>query len=154
MYDRSVSLACSLLLAGFSITTGAQSAYATSNAPIVISTTATKVYGQSGSFSTTGTAFTADRLNYPLGIRVDSSGGLYIAVTNNNRVLYYASGSSTPSRAYGSIDVATKGVSTPSQTTFSPRDIALDSRGGLYVADAGNNRVLYFAAGETTAAVV
>jgi NHL repeat len=56
------------------------------------STTATRVYGQGGSF-TTGNAnnggISANSLYYPEGVGLDSSSNLYVADTENSRVLMY-----------------------------------------------------------------
>ncbi len=122
------------------------------------STTATRVYGQLGSF-TTGTAnnggVTADSLNAPKGVAVDSSGGLYITDSGNNRVLYYTSGSTTASRVYGqSGSFTTNGSATSATGLSQPTGVAPDGSGGLFVADAQNNRVLYFPIASTTATKV
>jgi sugar lactone lactonase YvrE len=57
------------------------------------STTATRVYGQAGSFTTNTPnkgGLSADSLDAPVGVALDSSGNLYVADTNNNRVLKFA----------------------------------------------------------------
>jgi len=54
------------------------------------STTATRVYGQNGSFTASvvnNGGVSATSLNQPLGLTLDSSGNLYVAHTGNNRVL-------------------------------------------------------------------
>jgi Concanavalin A-like lectin/glucanases superfamily/NHL repeat len=122
------------------------------------STTATRVYGQGGSF-TTGTAnsggITANTLSRPTGLVLDSSGNLYIADNANNRVLYYAAGSTTATRVYGQGGNFTTGAANSggitANTLNQPNALALDSTGNLYVADYANDRVLYYAAGSTTA---
>ena len=43
----------------------------------------------------------ANSLNNPYGLAVDSSGGLYVADCGNNRVLFYPAGSTTATRVYG-----------------------------------------------------
>ncbi len=122
------------------------------------STTASRVYGQGGSF-TVGTANTggisSDSLSFPRMASADPSGGLYIVDQNNHRILYYASGSSVATRVYGqggnfaSAVQNNGGVSAGSIST--PIGVHADSSGGVYIGDSGNNRVLYFAAGSTTA---
>src|SRR5690606_21140453 len=84
----------------------------------------------------------------------DSSGGLFIADTNNNRVLYFSSGSTTASRVYGQPDFTSNTVGTSATSLKAPNGVALDSSGGLYVADSNNHRVLYFPNGSTTASQV
>jgi sugar lactone lactonase YvrE len=135
-------------------------------------TTADRVYGQFGSFTSgvknndssgqTGEP-SANSLNFPRGLAMDSSGGLYIADRENHRVLYFAAdGDTTADRVYGHNGSFTSVVANDdgsgktgslSPNTFNePPSVALDTRGGLYVADRDNNRVLYFAAdGNTTA---
>jgi hypothetical protein len=133
------------------------------------STTATRVYGQFGSFTTivannngSGVSGTpsANSLNGPTGLALDSSGNLYIADDANNRMLYFTSGSTTATRVYGQngsftavlINNTGGTANTISATSlYDPNDIALDSSNNLYVADYANNRVLYYASGSTTA---
>jgi sugar lactone lactonase YvrE len=118
------------------------------------STTATRVYGQGGSFTTNASDVSADSLNNPFGIAVDGSGNVYVADAVNNRVLYYPAGGTTATRVYGqggdfTSDVANTNVSANSLT--GPNGVAVDGSGNLYIADSGNNRVLYYPAGSTTA---
>jgi sugar lactone lactonase YvrE len=122
------------------------------------STTATRVYGQGGSF-TTNTAnnggVSANSLNSPQGLVVDSSSNLYVSDAGNNRILYFPAGSTTATRVYGqsgSFTTNTANSGGVAATTLDyPMGLALDSAGNLYVADNTNNRMLYFSAGSTTA---
>ncbi len=130
------------------------------------STTATRVYGQNGSFSsalannTSGTANTvsATSLYQPNSIDLDNSNNVYVADYNNNRVLYYAGTSTTATRVYGQGGIYTTGTTNKggiSTTSLdSPTGLALDSSNNLYVADSSNNRVLYYAGTSTTATSV
>ena len=68
------------------------------------STTATRVYGQLGSFTTNtpnNGGVSANSFCDPLGVALDSSGNLYVADYGNNRVLFYPAGSTTATRVYG-----------------------------------------------------
>lgn len=131
------------------------------------SSPAVTVYGQPD-FSSNGAnrgsaAASAETLFYPLGITVDSSSGVYIADRNNHRVLYYANdGDSIADRVYGQYGDFTGHIANNNGSGNSgganadnmtaPTGIALDSSGGLFVADRDNHRVLYFASdGNTTA---
>ncbi|NWF71339.1 MAG: hypothetical protein HXY40_19840 [Chloroflexi bacterium] len=130
-------------------------------------TTADRVYGQLGSFSSgaenNGSTASADTLNFPRGLALDSSGGLYVADRENHRVLYFANdGDTTADRVYGhngsfisvvANDDGTGNSGAPSASSFNqPPSVALDAAGGLYVADRDNHRVLYFANdGDTSA---
>ncbi|PNV75250.1 hypothetical protein BES34_009565 [Leptospira inadai serovar Lyme] len=111
------------------------------------SLTATRVYGQpdftSGGPNNGG--ITASSLNKPKGIALDSQGGLYVSDKFNDRVLYYPPGSTTPTRVYGQGGDFTSHVWGTSPTLLlQPEGIALDASGGMYVADTGNHRILYF----------
>ena len=119
------------------------------------STTATQVFGQNGSFTTHGAGTSANSLNNPQGLAVDGSGNVYVSDEGNNRVLLYPAGSTTASRIYGQGGSFTSaaanhgGISADSLSV--PMGIALDQSGNLYVADSGNNRILFFPSGSTTA---
>jgi hypothetical protein len=122
------------------------------------STTATRVYGQGGSFSTNTAnngGVSANSLNSPYGVPLDSSGNLYVCDYPNNRVLFYLSGSTTATRVYGQLGSFTTntqnngGISANSLDR--PTGCVLDSSGNLYVADTFSNRVLFYPAGSTTA---
>ncbi len=120
------------------------------------SSTATRVYGQGGSFTTGGAntgGVSANSLYCPTGLALDGTGDLYVGDDSNNRVLYYAVGSTTATRVYGQGgSFTTNAINTVSATSLNnPNQIGLDSSSDLYVADLGNDRVLYYAVGSTTA---
>src|SRR5215207_6874474 len=136
-------------------------------------TTADRVYGQFDTFTTnppnndglggTGLPSAASIGVFALGVLADSSSGLYISDSSNNRVLYFEPGGDTNADVvYGQFGTFTSGAKnndgsgqpgTPSAESLNfPRGLAQDSDGGLYVADRENHRVLYFAdAGDTVA---
>jgi len=122
------------------------------------STTADRVYGQGGSFTTSTASTNANGLYSPRGIALDSSGGLYVAENMNNRVLHYPLNSTTADRVYGQAGLFTSSISNnggiSANSLQRPYDVAVDSAGGLYVADTFNNRVLHYLSGSTTANVV
>ena len=134
------------------------------------STTATRVYGQSGSFTTSvsnnnGSGVTgspsATNLSCPKGLDLDSNGNLYVADNGNKRVLYYTAGSTTATSVYGQSGSFTTNVNnnngsgvtgSPSTTNMGgPYGTTLDSSNNLYIIDHDNHRVLYYTAGSTTA---
>lgn len=123
------------------------------------STTARRVYGQEGSFTTriqNDGGLSASSLNYPLAVAISSHGGIYVSDEHNSRILYYPSGATAATAVYGqdgsfTTGTANDGGGPSSSSIYDPWGIALDSNGDLYVADPGNNRVLYFPAGSTTA---
>ncbi len=62
------------------------------NPPLSNGTIAVRVFGQLGSFTTVNRndgGLTANSLYNPTNVAVDSSGNLYVADFNNNRVLEY-----------------------------------------------------------------
>jgi uncharacterized protein (TIGR03437 family) len=95
----------------------------------------------------------------PTGVSVDGSGSLYVAVPSDNRVLVFstatiASGAQNVlGQANFSANTANAGVfpQASPNTLSGPADVKLDPNGNVYVADAGNNRVLLFPSGSKTA---
>jgi hypothetical protein len=121
-----------------------------------VTTTATRVYGQLGSLTTNTSnkgGISADSLSYPQGLAVNNS-GVYIADTENERVLHYAGISTTATRVYGQGGSFTTNTSNKggisADSLYYPRGVASDST-GVYIVDYGNNRVLYYAGASTTA---
>ncbi len=123
-------------------------------APLSTGMAASKVFGQNGSF-TTGLANNGDisrnSLSIPLGIALDAQGNLYVADSNNNRVLEYdtpLTGDTTADRVFGQGGSFTTG--TPNNSGVSgnslstPTGVTMDAMGNLYVADYHNNRVLEY----------
>lgn len=115
----------------------------------------------SGQVNRTGGTPSANTLWVPSGVAFDSNGNLYIADTDNSRVVEY----NTPFAACSGVFPCVGGspnliigqssptVSTcnqvfsnpPSASTLcQPTQVALDSFGNLYVADGGNNRVVEY----------
>ena len=129
-------------------------------------TTATRVYGQNGSFTTglvnnTGGVagvISAESLNQPNGLRLDTAGNLYVADQSNNRVLMYPAGQTTATVVYGQGGSFATGTANNGGVSASslniPSNLALDGGNNLYVAESNNNRVLFFPAGQTTATAV
>ena len=123
-------------------------------------TTATGVLGQGGFAGNAPNQIKPGSINAPYKIAIDYSHSpyaLYVSDTNNNRVLiwtdsaHFHSGDPAnlvigqPNLAWGVANVDSGGTATPSATDlYGPRGIAVDSDGGLYVADSGNNRVLHY----------
>jgi len=118
------------------------------------STTASRVYGQFGSFTTnidTNGGISADSLSSALGLFWDGS-GLYVS-DGNHRVLYFPGSSTTASRVYGQPDFMS---GTPNNPTISANTLRTPAgvfvnREGLYITDADNNRVLFYPGTSTTA---
>ncbi|MBP7737149.1 MAG: NHL repeat-containing protein [Spirochaetes bacterium] len=120
------------------------------------STTATRVYGQPDFVSSTSNngGVSATSLSIPRGIAVDA-GGVYIADSPNNRVLYYAGTSTTATRVYGqpnfTSNTANRGGANPDADSLSgPYGVEVDAS-GVYITEYWNNRVLYYPGTSTTA---
>ncbi len=114
-----------------------------------------RVFGQDGSFTSSacnkGGSISAATLCNPNDLAVDSAGNLYIADTDNSRVLEFDNPLRTDARAdrvwgqHGSFSTGAcnrDGLSASSLCR--PTILAVDSLGNLYVGDSGNLRVLAY----------
>ncbi len=126
------------------------------DAPLSTNMAASRVFGQGGSFTTNDPnqgGISAASLNAPLGVVVDSANNLYIADGWNNRVLEYdtpLTGDTTADRVFGqkgafNTQTSNKG-GLSADSLYAPNGLALDAANNLYVADAGNHRVLAYLA--------
>lgn len=106
---------------------------------------ATLVLGQQNFTGDQG-ATTAVNLTTPGTVAFDASGNLWVADDGNNRAIEFPTPFSTGEAAtivLGQANLTT--TATPGSGTFSDDNgISVDSRGNLWVADSGNNRVLEF----------
>ncbi len=105
-----------------------------SGADFVNGQAARNVLGQQN-FSSTGASGSANGLNAPRGIAVDTSDRLYVADSANNRVIVYASTATTPNGATG---ISIPGLSSPEGVAVSPNS------GELWVAAFGANQIYRF----------
>ena len=79
-----------------------------------------------------------NHLNFPIGIILDSSDTLYIADSLNNRIQKIFLGNTTGTTVAGSQNGV---VGSNASLLNYPNDIAVDSNGNIYVADAYNYRI-------------
>jgi len=96
----------------------------------------------------------ARSMKRPAGVAVDpTTGKVFVAQYGENRVLRYANSASLANGAPAEVVIGQVNFSaseanqggTPTASTLSqPIGVCVDSHGTLYVADAGNNRVLVF----------
>ena len=130
-----VLLTVAVIVAAIVITT---QQHKNSNSPQIALPTGTQhrehTYGAQVTLPFTGLA-------NPWGVAVDGTGAVYVADTNNNRVLKLAAGSTTPTV------LPFTGLDTPGR-------MAVDSADNLYVVDENNWRVLKLAAGSSTQEVL
>ncbi|EQA38282.1 NHL repeat protein [Leptospira inadai serovar Lyme str. 10] len=107
---------------------------------------ATIVLGQSD-FVSSGFGAGTSQLHYPQGMTHDSKGGLWVSDTQNQRVIHYPSTIASG----GSADIVLGGTSGTGLNQFNnPQAVAVDSAGGIWVADYLNHRILHFPSGVAT----
>jgi len=83
----------------------------------------------------------------PYGICVDATGRLWVADTNNNRVVWFnnpASKPAAPDGVLGQFDFRSNAQRTSAEGMLGPLGLVADASGRLFVADGGNNRVVWF----------
>ena len=82
-------------------------------------------------------------LDTPKGIGIDWTGALYVADTNNNRVMRYTLGSTTGTLVAGN-EQGQPGTSLSS--LMAPTDVKVDYAGNVYISDTGNHRIVKWCA--------
>jgi len=137
---------------------------------------ADKVIGQRDFYSTFAQGPGRDLssgLTFPAGVAVDGNGNLYVVDSGNNRILRYPNpfnqtgnslqvdlviGQKTQSSGNlpneGQARPTSKTLAFTSSGSFLRAAVAFDAQGNLWVADAGNNRVLRFPASQLTAGTI
>ncbi len=122
--------------------------------PPFTDTTADRVFGQFGSF-TTGTpnngGVSANSLQDFNGIGVDTAGNLYVADSNNSRALMYKTPTTTDTTAdvvfgqFGSFTSAAVNLGGVNADSLeSPTDIGADTAGNVVITDTGTERTLIY----------
>jgi len=79
----------------------------------------------------------------PTGVALDAAGDLFIADSGNNRIreVYASSGTIATVAGSATAGFGGDGGAATAAALNGPKDVALDSSGNLYVADAANNRI-------------
>jgi len=100
-------------------------------------------YTTTAGFSGDGGAATQALLNTPCGVAVDGAGNLFIGDQNNNRVreVIASTGVITTVAGTGVAGFGGDGGAAAQALLNSPRGVALDNAGNLFIGDWGNNRV-------------
>jgi sugar lactone lactonase YvrE len=83
---------------------------------------------------------TTARFNYPADLAIDNTGNLYVADTNNNRIRKITPAGDVSTLAGSSTSGPADGTGTLAQFN-TPRGVAADGAGNLYVADTYNHRI-------------
>jgi trimeric autotransporter adhesin len=93
-------------------------------------------------FNGDGKAAVEAQLSIPCGVAIDSAGNLYIADTMNNRVRKVTTaGIINTIAGTGKEGYSGDGGGATEAKLKAPMDVAIDSAGNLYIADAGNRRI-------------
>lgn len=98
---------------------------------------------QQGAYSGDGGPATSAGMAFPEKVAVDGAGNLFIADTRNNVVREVAAGSGIITTVAGNGACTASGDSGPATAAglCSPRGLAIDAAGNLYIADDGNTRI-------------
>jgi sugar lactone lactonase YvrE len=85
---------------------------------------------------------TSAQLNDPRGVAVDANGNIYISDTGNQRIrrVDFVTGKIATIAGTGTRGYSGEGLATSAKID-SPRGLAIDASGNVYIADTGNNRV-------------
>ena len=95
-----------------------------------------------GGFNGDGGVAIQARLNYPVGVGVDSEGNLYIADTSNHRIRKVdLTGTITTIAGTGESGFGGDGGPAVEAQLDAPRGVAMDSTDNLYIADTLNQRI-------------
>ena len=114
--------------------------------PFAIGMAASLVIGQPD-FTTSTYTTTQTGLSSPEGLRFDTAGNLWATEDGNNRTLMFKppfSNGMAASLVIGQTDFNTGGSATTQTGLNEPQGLGFDAVGNLWIADAGNNRILMF----------
>ncbi len=102
-------------------------------------------------WNTTGITVADNQLNMPISVTIDSSNTLYISDFGNNQIQKWLPGASNGTVVAGRSDGNSgSGLS----ELDGPFEIVVDSNSGIYVADAWNNRIVYWSNDSSSGIIV
>jgi PKD repeat protein len=138
-----------LLLAGLAAvvsTTAVGGALGVSGSDTITNIAGNGVPGAAGD----GGQATSARLDGPNGVAVDVQGAVYVADRNNNKVRRVSGGTITTFAGTGAAGSAGDGGQATSAQLQSPRAVAVDGQGNVYIADANNHKIRRVSGGTIT----
>jgi len=108
-----------------------------------------------GTATTDGSLATATSLNEPIDMNFDASGNLYVVLYGSSKVIQVSktTGKVLTVAGTGTAGFAGDGGAATGAQFSSPRGIWLDAGGGIYIADASNNRIRKFTVGGTISTI-
>ena len=107
------------------------------------------VLGKTGFTDGTYTSPSPSNMRAPAGLCIDGGGRLWVADSENHRVLMFESASAANSgaaatRVYGQLTFTTRVAATSTVGMRFPSAVCVDAQDRMWVADANNHRVLRF----------
>jgi Bacterial Ig-like domain (group 3)/NHL repeat len=102
--------------------------------------------GEQGFFGDGGLATSAS-LNTPTAVAVDANGNIYIADSNNHRIRVVANGNINTFAGNGTAGYSGDGGAATGASLYTPRGVAVDTNGVVYIADTNNHVVRKVSAG-------
>ncbi|TGL72237.1 NHL repeat-containing protein [Leptospira jelokensis] len=115
------------------------------------STDANRVIGAINFSVAGGGAASQSTFSNPYEMAYDNVGGFFLSDAGSNRVLYFPIDSFSASEVWGQPNFINNGSSQGTGGLNIPTSMIVDRQGGLYIADSGNNRVLYYPNGTKSA---
>ncbi len=125
------------------ITVQVGSEVATSNTDFVYIQTAmitVSTFAGNGTLGFTDDMGTAARFYQPTGVALDAAGNVYVADAENNRIRKITPAGAVSTLAGSGTSGSVDGTGTAAQF-FSPRSVAVDASGNVYVADGANHLI-------------
>jgi hypothetical protein len=127
------------------LATGGIPLYGASGSAIGVATELSLINGSIATIDTGVTKSVGTGLTTPVGVALDTAGNMYVADQGAGAVYKFAPGATTAGTSV--VTFPTSGV-TPSTLSI-PSGVALDAAGDVFVADTGNNRILYMTTNST-----